>query len=69
MELPDGDLLVSFREISTIIKIERRTGRIVWKLGAPPLSGQQPTPLPNVNILISTMALTGWTRAFLFPES
>ena len=27
MEHPDGDLLVSFREISTIIKIERRTGR------------------------------------------
>ncbi len=53
MELPDGDLLVSFREISTIIKIERRTGRIVWKLGAPPLSGQHaPTPLPNGNILI-----------------
>src|SRR5713101_2121060 len=53
MELPDGDLLVSFREISTIIKLERRTGRIVWKLGAPPLSGQHaPTPLPNGNILI-----------------
>jgi arylsulfotransferase ASST len=53
MELPDGDLLVSFREISTIIKIERRTGEIVWKLGAPPLSGQHaPTPLPNGNILI-----------------
>jgi hypothetical protein len=53
IELPDGDLLASFREISTIIRIERRTGRIVWKLGAPPLSGQHaPTPLPNGNILI-----------------
>jgi len=53
VELPNGDLLVSFREISTIIKIERRTGRIVWKLGAPPLSGQHaPTPLPDGNILI-----------------
>jgi hypothetical protein len=41
---------VSFRDISTIIKIERRTGRIVWKLGAPPLSGQYaPTLLPNGN--------------------
>jgi Arylsulfotransferase (ASST) len=53
VELPDGNLLVSFRDISTIIKIERRTGRMVWKLGAPPLSGQHaPTPLPNGNILI-----------------
>ena len=53
IELPDGDLLVSFREISTVIRIERRTGRIAWKLGAPPLSGQHaPTPLPNGSILI-----------------
>src|SRR6266581_1802519 len=52
-ELPDGNLLVSFRDISTIIKIERQTGHIVWSLGAPPLSGQHaPTPLPNGNILI-----------------
>ena len=53
MELPGGNLLVSFRDISTIIKIERRTGQILWKMGAPPLSGQHaPTPLPNDNILI-----------------
>ncbi len=53
MELPDGNLLVSFRKISTIIRIERRTGQILWKMGAPPLSGQHaPTPLPNGNILI-----------------
>lgn len=53
MELPDGNLLVSFRDISTVIKIERRTGQILWKMGAPPLSGQHaPTPLPNGNILI-----------------
>jgi arylsulfotransferase ASST len=53
MELPDGDVLVSFRHISTIIKIRRQTGEVVWKLGAPPLSGQHaPTPLANGNILI-----------------
>src|SRR5712692_4543336 len=53
MELADGNLLVSFRDISTIIKIERRTGQVLWKMGAPPLSGQHaPTPLPNDNILI-----------------
>jgi len=53
VELADGNLLVSFRNISAIIKIERRTGEIIWKLGAPPLSAQHaPTPLSNGNILI-----------------
>jgi hypothetical protein len=53
IELPDGDLLVSFRNISTIIRIRRQSGEIVWKLGAPPLAGQHaPTPLANGNILI-----------------
>jgi hypothetical protein len=52
-ELSDGDLLVSFRNISTIIRIRRQTGEIVWKLGAPPLAGQHaPTLLANGNILI-----------------
>jgi hypothetical protein len=52
-ELPDGDVLVSFRNISTIIKIHRQSAEVVWKLGAPPLSGQHaPTPLANGNILI-----------------
>ncbi len=53
VELPDGNLLVSFRNISTIIKIDRSDGRVSWKLGPPMISGQHaPTPLPNGNILI-----------------
>jgi len=49
----DGSLLVSFRNISTVIRIERPSGRIVWKLGAPPLSGQHaPYRLANGNILL-----------------
>lgn len=53
IELPDGDLLVSFRNISTIIKIRRPNGEIVWRMGAPPLSGQHaPAPLANGNILV-----------------
>lgn len=53
MELPDGDILVSFRNISTVIRIQRQTGKVAWKLGAPPLSAQHaPTPLANGNILI-----------------
>lgn len=52
-ELPNGDIVVSFRTISTIIIIERKTGSIIWKLGAPPLCGQHaPTPLTNGNLLI-----------------
>ena len=52
-ELPNGDIVVSFRTISTVIIIDRKTGNIIWKLGAPPLCGQHaPTPLPNGNLLI-----------------
>jgi len=52
-ELPNGNIVVSFRTISTVIIIERKTGNIVWKLGAPPLCGQHaPTPLPNGDLLI-----------------
>lgn len=52
-ELPDGNIIVSFRNISTVIIIDRRTGKIIWKLGAPPLSGQHaPTPLANGNLLL-----------------
>jgi len=49
----DGSLLVSFRNISTVVRIDRRTGGIVWKLGAPPLSGQHaPHMLANGNMLV-----------------
>jgi len=52
-ELPKGDVVVSFRAISTVIIIDRKTGKIIWKLGAPPLSGQHaPTPLANGNLLL-----------------
>jgi len=52
-ELPDGNIVVSFRNISTIAIIDRRTGEIIWRLGAPPLAHQHaPTPLPNGNLLL-----------------
>ena len=52
-ELPNGDIALSFRNISTVIIIDRKTGKIVWKLGAPPLSGQHaPMPLANGNLLL-----------------
>lgn len=52
-EFPNGDIALSFRHISTVIIIDRKTGEIIWKLGAPPLSGQHaPTPLSNGNLLL-----------------
>ena len=53
LELPNGDILASYRPTSTIIRIDRKTGEIMRKLGPPILAGQHaPTPLENGNILI-----------------
>ncbi len=52
-EMPDGGIVLSFRDISTVLVVDRRSGRITWKLGSPPLAQQHaPTPLPNGNLLI-----------------
>jgi hypothetical protein len=52
-EMPDGHILLSFRNISTIVMINRQTGEIYWKLGAPPLSGQHaPYILSNGHLLL-----------------
>jgi Arylsulfotransferase (ASST) len=52
-ETADGNLLVSFRNISHIFLIERATGNILWKLGSPPLAQQHdPRPLSNGNVLL-----------------
>lgn len=51
--LPGGDVMVSFRSISTVARIDRATGDFVWRLGAPLLSQQHdPSMLPNGNVLI-----------------
>jgi uncharacterized protein (UPF0248 family) len=50
---PDGDILASYRPTSTVIRIVRKTGKIVWKLGPPTVAGQHaPTLLENGNVLI-----------------
>jgi len=52
-EMPDGNILVSFRDISTVVMINRRSGAIYWKLGAPPLSSQHaPYLLANGHLLL-----------------
>lgn len=52
VELPDGNIIVSFRNLSVVV-VDRASGEISWRLGAPPLAHQHtPTPLPNGNLLI-----------------
>ena len=52
-EMPNGDIVVSFRNISTVAILDRGTGEVTWRLGAPPLAQQHaPTPLPNGNLLL-----------------
>jgi hypothetical protein len=52
-ETADGHVVVSFRNISTVVMIERATGKLVWTLGGPPLAQQHdPRPLANGNLLI-----------------
>ena len=51
--LPGGDVMVSFRNISTVARIDRSTGEFVWKLGWDLLAQQHHcSPLPNGNVLI-----------------
>ena len=53
VELPDGDILLSMRDISTIVRINRQTDEIDWEFGPPPLSGAHAVnPLANGNLLI-----------------
>ena len=53
LETPDGNVLVSFRNISTIAIISRNTGEVLWKLGPPVLAQQHdPQVLPNGNVLV-----------------
>ena len=51
--MPNGDFLVSFRNISTVGIISRETGEFVWKWGPGNVFHQHhPTVLENGNILI-----------------
>ena len=51
--LADGDVMVSFRNISTVARIDRATGEFVWKLGHELLAQQHdPSLLENGNVLL-----------------
>lgn len=52
-EMPDGNILVSFRCTNTIAIIDRATGAIRWRWGPGHLAGQHnPTLLDSGNILV-----------------
>jgi hypothetical protein len=52
-ETPDGNVMVSFRNISTIGIIDRKTGEFAWKLGPAKLAQQHdPHVLDNGNVLV-----------------
>lgn len=51
--LPDGRVMFSFRNISTVGIIDKASNKIVWRLGYETLAQQHdPSMLPNGNILI-----------------
>ena len=51
--LPGGDFIISMRNLSTVARIDRKTGDFVWKI-TPPLLAQQhdPSLLDNGNVLL-----------------
>lgn len=52
-ELPDGNLMVSFRQLDTLAVIDRANGNFTWKWGRGVISHQHdPNPLPNGNLLL-----------------
>ncbi len=52
-ELADGNIILSFRNISTVVIVDRISGNVIWKLGNDILAQQHfPHELSNGNILI-----------------
>lgn len=52
-ETADGNLILSFRNLSTVVIVDRKSSKIIWRLGRETLSHQHyPNELSNGNILI-----------------
>ena len=52
-ETADGDLIVGFRSASLVVRIDRATDGITWRLGSPAVSQQHyPHELDNGNVLV-----------------
>ena len=51
--LDNGDFLISFRVLDTIVMVDRSSGGVLWKWGRGEISHQHhPTPLPNGRVLL-----------------
>ena len=46
-QMPNEDLLISFRNINTVMIIDRASGDIAWELGPPVLAQQHPPRRPR----------------------
>lgn len=52
-QLPDGNVLISFRNSNTVAIVDRQSGDFLWKFGPPELAQQHDAShLPNGNVLI-----------------
>jgi hypothetical protein len=53
VELADGDLMLGFQHTSSVVIIDRESGRVARKIGRPRLNNPHaPSPLPNGNVLM-----------------
>lgn len=67
--LDDNRVLVSFRNISTVAIIDKKTGDFLWKLGWDVLAQQHdPSLLPNGNILIFNNGTLRKHHPWVFSE-
>ena len=49
----DGDALVSFRNTNAVVRVDRATGQVAWRLGAPAVGQQHDASfLPSGNVLV-----------------
>jgi hypothetical protein len=51
-QMPNGDLLISFRNTSTVAIVSRATGEVAWRMGPPDLAQQHHARYVNGNITI-----------------
>jgi hypothetical protein len=51
-QMPNGDLLISFRNTSTVAIASRETGEVTWRMGPPDLGQQHHARYVNGNITI-----------------
>lgn len=63
-ELPNGDVLVSMRQISTLLRIDRHTNQILQRIGADELAGQHSPWLTDSSVLVYD---NGFNRADGWP--